>query len=150
MQTTSMQMTQTPPLSVVVWANVLKVNRYLSDIVNIALCLPNLTAAAVAAERPDEIALIGREFGAARAGYRLDHTPNKTEWHIEGPLGYIGTILVFGDASISQLRSTLHQTIPGEGAGQALLHLGFLRELADRIECRQRPRHHQAAALQHG
>lgn len=140
-----MQTSPTPPLSVVVWANILEVNHYLSDIVNIALCLPDL-AEATHVEQPDAVAVISRQFGAALASCGLDHTPQRTVWHIEGPVTCTGTILAFGDSSISQLRSTLWSA--GDSGG-ALLHMRFLRELADRIESGQQHAHTQHPALQH-
>jgi hypothetical protein len=140
-----MQTTPTPPLSVVVWANILEVNRYLSDIVNIAVCLPDL-AEVIHAEQPGEVAVISRQFGAALASCGLDHTPQRTVWHIEGPVTCTGTIQAFGDSSISQLRSTLSSA--GDSGG-ALQHMQFLRELADRIESAQQDANTRHPALQH-
>ncbi|HET6211165.1 MAG TPA: hypothetical protein VFD94_12315 [Jatrophihabitans sp.] len=137
---------QTPALSVVVWANIFEVNRYLGDIVNIVRCIPDITEA-THGEGPDEVAVTSREFGAALTSCGLDHTPQRTEWHVEGPVGCTGTILVFGDASISQLRSTLQLATSGDRAGQALVHMRFLRELADRIEAGQ---HHGQSAQHRG
>lgn len=141
-----MQTSPTPPLSIVVWANILEVNHYLADIVNIALCLPDL-AEVSHAERPDEVAVISHQSGVALASCGLDHTPQRTVWHLEGPVACTGTILAFGDSSISQLRSTLSSS--GDGPGGALLHMRFLRELADRIESAQQHRHTGHPALQH-
>jgi hypothetical protein len=120
-------------LSVVVWANVLDVNRYLGDIANIALCIPDIADAAHA-EQPDEVAIDSREFGPAIRSCHLDHTPIRTDWQIAGPVAYSGTILCFGDASISQLRSTMQVEAAGPIAGVALVHVRFLRRLAERIE----------------
>jgi hypothetical protein len=141
-----MHTSPTPPLSVVVWANILEVNHYLSDIVNIALCLPDL-AEMTHADRPGEVAIIGRQFGAALVSCGLDHTPQRTVWHIEGPVACTGTILAFGDSSISQLRSTLWST--GDDPGGALSHMRFLRELAARIESAQQHARTGHPALQH-
>jgi hypothetical protein len=120
-------------LSVVVWANVLDVNRYLGDIANIALCIPDV-ADAVHAEQPDEVAIDSREFGPAIRPCHLDHTPMRTDWQIAGPVAYSGTILCFGDASISQLRSTMRVEAADPIAVVALVHVLFLRGLAERIE----------------
>ncbi len=118
-------------MSVLVWASVLEVEQYLAQITKLAGCLPDIDHAALA--DPPSGMIIARPAGPAVVRYQLYQTPGRTEWRIGEPVDFHGTIAVFGDVSLTQLRSTL-----GRGRGTAEdgspVHGRFLRELAHRIE----------------
>jgi hypothetical protein len=120
-------------MSVVIWASVLDVDRELSRIATIAECLPDVDRA-VRGDTPGTVILSGRGFGASRARYRLEHMPGRTDWELCGPVEYQGTMSIFGDVSVTQVRSTLTVTPDPQPPNAPVAHLRSLRELAHRIE----------------
>lgn len=120
-------------MSVIVWASVLEVEQYLAQIIKLAGCLPDIDRA-VLADPPSTMIIDRRGYGPSIARYQLYQTPGRTEWRICEPVGYHGTIVTFGDVSLTQLRSTLSLGTATPEDGPAFEHSSFLRELAHRIE----------------
>lgn len=142
-------------MSVIVWSSVLDVEAFLGRITDIATCLPDIESATLsdAAGRPPAdgdpgrtaptgaILLVCRGSRATISDYELFHTHGRTGWRLSGPVDYAGTISFSGDASVTQLRSTLTVGAgPSDLVGSlgrqaaALVNSKFLRELARRIE----------------
>ena len=119
-------------MSVLVWASVLEVEQYLAQITKLAGCLPGIDHAALA-DTPSRM-ILDRPSGPAVAGYQLYQSPGRVEWRIGEPVGYHGTIVVYGDVSLTQLRSTFSLATAPAGEGSSRVHAEFLRELAHRIE----------------
>ena len=119
--------------SVIVWASVLKVEQYLAKITKLAVCLPDIDQAALA-DPPATMIIDRYGYGPSIVRYRLRQTPGRTEWSIGGSDGYHGTVVTFGDVSLTRLRSTLSRGTAPADASSPFLHSGFLRELAHRIE----------------
>jgi hypothetical protein len=115
-----------------VWASVLEVEQYLAQITRLAGCLPDIDRAVLA--DPPSTMIIDRGSGPSVARYQLYQTPGRTEWRIGEPVGYHGTIVTFGDVSLTQVRSTFSLGTTTAEAGSAVIHSSFLRELAHRIE----------------
>lgn len=119
-------------ISVIVWASVLEVEQYLAQIAKLAGCLPDIDHAALA--DPPSMMIVDRPTGPAIARYQLYQTHGRTEWRIGEPVDYHGTIVTFGDVSLTQLRSTLSRGSTPADDGSSSVHARFLRELAHRIE----------------
>ena len=120
-------------MSVIVWASVLKVEQYLAKITKLAVCLPDIDQA-VLADPPTTMIIDRYGYGPTIVRYQLRQTPGRTEWSIGGSDGYHGTVVTFGDVSLTQLRSTLSRgTMPAD-ASSPFLHSSFLRQLGHRIE----------------
>jgi hypothetical protein len=134
-------------MSVIVWSSVLEVEAFLARITNIAACLPESDSAALA-DPPSTMIIDWHGRGPSVAQYLLKQTHGRTEWRISGPVEYRGTILSFGDASLTQLRSTLCIGSKPAEPGPAFVNSRFVRELAHRIEARhERTFYHARASL---
>jgi hypothetical protein len=127
-------------LSVVILMSIVEVRRKLADIELIARSLP---AVLDAHHDPGATSVVLRGDGEQRPAAvtvpcELRVTPAGINWAIGAPNGYRGRIDVFGDASVSQLRSTLAPPAPKVTAC-VLEHVRFLRRLADLIEGQESP-----------
>ena len=120
-------------MSVIVWASVLEVEQYLAQISKLVGCLPDIDRA-VLADPPTTMIVDRRGRGPSIVRYQLYQTPGRTEWRIGEPVDYHGTIVAFGDVSLTQLRSTLSLGTVAAEDSLLFIHSEFLRELAHRIE----------------
>src|ERR1700757_4593191 len=116
-------------------ASVLFVCRYLSDLGNIASCVPGVRSVLAA----DGEALTVHSFGGptARIGpgrFRVNHHAQHVDWEITSSARYSGEIRVYGDAGISQLHSILRTDQPSITAGLCALHTQTLRRIARSVE----------------
>jgi hypothetical protein len=129
--------------SAVVLAPVFTVARCLSDIGTIASCLPGVCSVQLdpgrqAVELAFQPAADARPVLAER--YRLHCDHHHIDWQLVGQVNYQGSFTIFGDASVSQLTSTVRTDQPEWLDCATEQHQQMLRRLVSSIECAaQRP-----------
>jgi hypothetical protein len=125
--------------TVVILASVLFVCWYLSDLGNIARCVPGVRSVLGADGEALTVHYFGEKTARIAPGrFRVDHHGQQVDWEIAGSAHYCGTIGVYGDSAISQLHSVLRTEQPRlSGAAQAL-HIQALHRIARSIEAQGR------------
>jgi hypothetical protein len=126
--------------TVVIMAALFSVCRYLSDLGNIARCVPGVRSVLGA----DGEALTVHYFGGRTARiapgrFRTDHHGQQVDWEISSSARYSGTIRVYGDSGISQLLSILRTDQPSLSGAAEALHTQALHRIARSIEAELSP-----------
>ncbi|MEO6702366.1 MAG: SRPBCC family protein [Jatrophihabitantaceae bacterium] len=135
--------------SAVVLAPVLTVYRCLGDIATIAASLPGVCS--VRLDRAGHGIDLGYRLAGDRTAtlaehYRLHNEHHQVDWQLTGLVNYRGSFTVFGDASLSQLTSTVSTDQP-EWLGRACeQHQQMLRRLVCTIETAAHGRDRDAAS----
>jgi len=126
--------------TVVIMASVLFVCRYLSDLGNIASCVPGVRSVLGG----DGEALTVHSFRGPTAGIgqgriRVKHHGQHVDWEITSSARYSGEIRVYGDSGISQLHSILRTDQPSLTGALCALHTRTLHRIARSVEAALRP-----------
>jgi hypothetical protein len=126
--------------TVVIMASVLFVCRYLSDLGNLARCVPGVRSVLGG----DGEALTVHSFGGptARIGpgrFQVNHHAGQVDWEITSSARYSGEIRVYGDSGISQLHSILRTDQPSLTGALCAVHTQTLHRIARSVEAALRP-----------